>query len=145
MSAESIERVMHDYVGALNTQGADLSRYFTDDATFTTMDTGEVVRGREACGASISYLHHQVFHGRVVERHIVTGEGVAVLEASLDGTHVGAMGDLPPTGRHVDIPYCVVYDFKGDRIRAARGYLSFAELMRQLVGDDQAASTASPG
>ena len=145
MSAESIERVMHDYVRALNAQGEDLGPYFTDDATFTTMETGEVVHGRDACAASISYLHHQVFQGRVVTRHIVTGEGVAVLEASLDGTHVGEMGDLQPTGRHVNVPYCVVYDFDGDRIRAARGYLSFADLMRQLMSDDQVSAPASGG
>jgi hypothetical protein len=39
MSAEAIERVMHDYVEALNSRG-DLTIYFTDDATFTTMETG---------------------------------------------------------------------------------------------------------
>jgi predicted ester cyclase len=144
MSAEAIERVMHDYVEALNSRG-DLTTYFTDDATFTTMETGEVTRGREACVASIAYLHHQVFEGRVVTRHIVVGDAVAVLEASLDGTHVGAMGDLQPTGRHVNLPYCVVYDFDGDRIRAARGYLSFADLMRQLMGDNQPTASAAQG
>jgi predicted ester cyclase len=143
MSAESIERVMHDYVGALNTRGEDLSRYFTDDATFTTMETGEVQHGAQACAAFISSMHHQAFQGRVVARHIVTGEDVAVLEASLDGTHVAAMGDLQPTGRHVNVPYCVVYDFEGDRIRAARGYMSFADLMRQLTADDRVATSAS--
>jgi predicted ester cyclase len=142
MSAESIERVLHDYVGALNSRGADLSPYFTADATFTTMETGEVVHGGEACAASISYMHHQVFEGRVVTRHIVAGDGVAVLEARLDATHVGAMGDLQPTGRHVNVPYCVVYDFEGDRIRAARGYMSFADLMRQLTADETAGSTS---
>jgi predicted ester cyclase len=145
MSAETIERVMHDYVEALNSRGKDLGDYFTDDATFTTMETGEVVRGREACSASIDYLHHQVFDGRVIARHIVTGDGVAVLEASLEGTHVGALGDLQPTGRHVNIPYCVVYDFEGDRIHEARGYLSFADLMRQLTGDDRTTASASQG
>jgi hypothetical protein len=144
MSAEAIERVMHDYVEALNSRG-DLTAYFTDDATFTTMETGEVTRGGEACAASIAYLHHQVFEGQVVTRHIVVGDAVAVLEASLDGTHVGAMGDLQPTGRHVDIPYCVVYDFDGDRIRAARGYLSFVDLMRQLMGDSRPAGSAAQG
>jgi predicted ester cyclase len=144
MSAEAIERVMHDYVEALNSRG-DLTTYFTDDATFTTMETGEVTRGREACVASIAYLHHQVFEGRVVTRHIVVGNAVAVLEASLDGTHVGAMGDLQPTGRHINLPYCVVYDFEGDRIRAARGYLSFADLMRQLMGDNQPTASAAQG
>jgi len=142
MSVESIERVMHDYVEALNSQG-DLSTFFTDDATFTTMETGEVVQGREAMAASIRYLHNQVFEGRVIPRHIVAGDGVAVLEASLDGVHVGAMGELQPTGRHVTIPYCVVYEFDGDLVRAARGYLSFADLMRQLMGDAQPTSSAS--
>jgi predicted ester cyclase len=144
MSAEAIERVMHDYVEALNSRG-DLTMYFTDDATFTTMETGEVTRGREACVASIAYLHHQVFEGRVVTRHIVVGDAVAVLEATFDGTHVRAMGDLQPTGRHVNLPYCVVYDFDGDRIRAARGYLSFTDLMRQLMGDNQPMASAAQG
>jgi predicted ester cyclase len=144
MSADTIERVMRDYVEALSSRG-DFGRYFTDDATFTTMETGEMVRGREACTASIAYMHHQVFDGRVVVRHIVASDGVAVLEANLDGTHVGAMGDVQPTGRHVNVPYCVVYDFDGERIRAARGYMSFSDLMRQLVGEEQAAASASRG
>src|SRR5689334_21360798 len=78
MSAETVDRVMHDYVEALNS-GGDLSAYFADDATFTTMETGEVVRGRDAIAAYISMLHHEVFAGRVVPRHLVTADGVAVL------------------------------------------------------------------
>jgi len=132
MSAAAVERVMRDYVEALDS-GGDLAGYFAEDATFTTMETGEVVSGGTACAGYIRMLHHQVFDGRVVTRHLVTSDGVAVLEASLEGTHVGAMGDLQPTGRHVNIPYCVVYEVDGDGIHAARGYMSGSQLMGQLT------------
>jgi predicted ester cyclase len=69
------------------------------------------------------------------ERLIV--EGSTVVEVGVfSGTHTGTfptpMGDLPPTGRHVEGPYVDIFDFENDKIVRDRLYLDRMDLMEQL-------------
>jgi len=47
MSVESTSQVMNDYLDALLKQ-EDFARYFADDIAWTTTETGDEVRGRDA-------------------------------------------------------------------------------------------------
>jgi steroid delta-isomerase-like uncharacterized protein len=131
MSVETSERVLREYGEALLSRG-DFSRFFTDDVVWTTMETGDEIRGREAVRDYIVAMHTTLFDARPVIRNTAVGDTFAVLEADFVGKHVGEVGDVPATGKDVDVPYCVVYDIDGDRIRALRAYLPMAALMQQL-------------
>jgi predicted ester cyclase len=55
-----------------------------------------------------------------------------VAEFDFVGRHVGEFGGIGATGREVRVPYCVVYELRGEKIGAVRIYLSLDVLLRQL-------------
>jgi ketosteroid isomerase-like protein len=134
MSTETTERVLREYGEALLSRG-DFGRFFSDDVLWTTMETGQEIRGREAVRDYIVALHTTLFDARPVIRGTVAGDGVALLEADFVGRHIGEIGGVAPTGRDVKIPYCVVYDIQGERISALRAYFPIAALLQQLTAD----------
>jgi len=132
MSAETTtERVLREYGDALLARG-DFARFFTDDVLWTTMETGQVVRGREAVRDYIVALHTTMFDARPVIRAMAASDGVALLEADFVGRHIGEIGGVAATGKDVNIPYCVVYDIQGERIAALRAYFPVTALLQQL-------------
>jgi len=134
MSAETTERVMRDYLEALLSRG-DFGRFFTDDVLWTTMETGQEIRGRAAVREYIVALHTMLFDARPVLRGTLVTDGTALLEADFVGRHIGEIGGVAATGRDVKVPYCVVYDVQGERIAALRAYFPVAALMQQLTAD----------
>lgn len=134
MSAETTERVLREYGEALLSRG-DFGRFFSDDVLWTTMETGQEIRGREAVRDYIVALHTTIFDARPVIRGTVTGDGVALLQADFVGRHIGEIAGVAPTGRDVKVPYCVVYDISGEQISALRAYFPIATLLKQLTAD----------
>ena len=111
----------------------DFSRWFAPDVLWTTMETGEQVRGREAVRDLIVFLHSTAFDAQVeVVRELVDGDS-AVLEAVFDGIHTGELAGMPPTGAHVRLPYTIAYDFRDGLITELRAYVSMAALGQQLA------------
>jgi steroid delta-isomerase-like uncharacterized protein len=66
----------------------------------------------------------------------VADDGTVVLELSWKGTHRGPLqmpnGAIPPTGRSIDVPACVVMELTDDKARTQRHYFDMASLLRQL-------------
>ena len=126
------EQVMEQYVRMM-TSGGDFSSSFAPDVLWTTMESGEQVRGREAVRDRIQHLRRQAFDARIeVVRTVVDGS-TAVLEAVLDGTHTGQFGGMPATGAHVRLPYTMAYEFADGQITELRAYLSSAALREQVA------------
>lgn len=94
-----------------------------DDAVFTMMGTNTVVRGRENIGAMLAGFYHGVFEAHAEERHLLVGDGWAVLEADVVGELRSQLGDIAPSERQVTVPLCVVYEVDDDAITGARIYL----------------------
>ncbi len=133
MAPETSERVIREYLEALLARG-DFGRFFTDDVLWTTMESGEQIRGRDAVRDYIVALHTVVFDARPVVRGVAVSGDVALLEADFVGRHIGDMGGIAATGREVKIPYCVVYDIRGEQIAALRAYFPVGALMQQVAG-----------
>ena len=59
-----------------------------------------------------------------------------VVEGHFVGTHTGSLpmptGDLPATGRHLNLPYCDVFEIEAGRIVAHRLYEDQMEFAAQL-------------
>jgi ketosteroid isomerase-like protein len=133
MGHNATRAVMDGYLQAL-VDRADFDRFFASDVTWTTMETGEEFRGREAVRDFIVGFHTQVFDASPQLIGVITGEDAAMLEGRFVGRHTGAFGDLAPTHRDVNVPYCVVYDIADGAITALRAYLPMAVLRAQLTG-----------
>jgi predicted ester cyclase len=131
MSVDTATETIKPYLDALLNRG-DFARYFSDNVTWTTMDTGDEVHGRDAVRDYILALHTQMFDARPEFRSLTIGETTAALEADFVGTHTGEFAGISPTGAAVRVPYCVVYDLADDKITALRGYLPVAQIISQL-------------
>lgn len=60
-----------------------------------------------------------------------------VVEGRFTGTHGGTWNGLPATGRRVDFPMCLVFDFEGDSLVGERLYFDLGAPLRQLgVAED---------
>ena len=141
MSVASTESTMRGYVDTLLDRG-DFAAFFSDDVLWTTMETGDEVRGRESVRDYIVAMHTQVFDASPEVKSLTVGEGLAVIEAVFAGTHTGEFAGLAPTGAAVRLPYVVVYEVAAERITALRAYLSPAGLKAQIQA---ARASTGPG
>jgi len=114
MSSNDTSQTMSAYFTALGT--GRFQQFFTDDVTWTTIQSGEVVRGAEAVEGAINGLHAHM--PDLSTRHLMSAPGVAYLEGSCAGTNDGDR-----------IPFCVAYDLAADRIDAMRAYGDIASFM----------------
>lgn len=141
MSTERTRALVARY---LDSQHTDLSM-MADDVVFTTMATGEEHHGREAVRSMLHHVYHVAFDAHAELRTLVCEEDHAVLEGLFVGRHVGEFAGVPPTGRSVRVPLCVVYDLANERIRRARVYLEVPVMLQQLGVTPPAVASGAAG
>ena len=132
MSVEVTSATLRSYLDALVARG-EFADSFTDDVTWTIIGTDQQVQGREPVRDFLIWMHTQAFDAHPKVKALVVGDGQAVLEADLVGTHTGEFLGMAATGKTVQVPYCVVYDLQGDKIAALRAYIPM-ELFAQQLG-----------
>ncbi|MGI8458372.1 MAG: nuclear transport factor 2 family protein [Propionibacteriaceae bacterium] len=126
--ASGTEQLVRDYLQALFDRG-DFGRHLSAAVTWTTMETGEEIAGRDHVVGFLSAMHTQIFDTHPSIRSLTVTGSRAVLEAELNGVHVGDLGGFPPTGEHFVAPYAVVYDVEDGAITAMRGYVPMTQMM----------------
>jgi steroid delta-isomerase-like uncharacterized protein len=131
MSVEETESAIRAYLDALLT-GGDFASLFADDVVWTTMETDDQIRGREAVRDFIVALHSQLFDASPELKNVTVADGVAGLEAVFVGTHTAEFAGVPATGTTVRLPYSVFYDVSGGKIDALRAYFPITALVQQL-------------
>jgi steroid delta-isomerase-like uncharacterized protein len=115
------------------------------DATLATFDhpryelvaTGKVYDGPDEV-AGYYRASRQAFPDQRNDNVVLTsGEDTVVAEFDLVGTHLGALGGLPPTGRAFRCRMCALFLFPegGDRIVGERVYFDQGTILRQLTAD----------
>ena len=123
-----------------------MSRYFNSehsdvgvmaaDVAFTFMATGEEHRGREGVAGMLNYFYHVAFDATATTRVMLFGETNAMIEGDFVGKHIGEFAGIPPTGKSVCVPLCVVYDLDHNQIQRGRVYFEMPVLLKQLgVGE----------
>jgi steroid delta-isomerase-like uncharacterized protein len=132
MSVEATAAIMRSYLDALLARG-EFADYFTDDVTWTTVGTEQRMQGREPVRDFLVWMHSQAFDARPKVKTLVVDDGQAALEADFIGTHIGEFLGMAATGKSVQVPYCVVYDLRDDKIAALRAYIPM-ELFAQQLG-----------
>ena len=131
MSVEETERTIRSYLDTLSA-GGDFASFFADDIVWTTMETGDEIRGREAVRDFIVALHTQLFDASPEFGNVTFADGVAGLEAVFVGTHTADFAGVPATGTAVRLPYSVSYDVSDGAIVALRAYFPITALVQQL-------------
>ena len=141
MSVENTRRTMNAYVEDL-LNGGPYKRHFSDDVVVSLVGTDQGAEGADEAEGWINYLHTEAFEAHPELKGMLADDGQAAAEFDFVGKHVGEFGGVSPTGRQVRVPYSVVYDLEGEKIKAVRIYLSMELLMQQL---DSALSTERSG
>ena len=131
MTVEETEQTIRAYLDVLLT-GGDFAAYFADDVTWTTMETGDQIQGRDPVRDFIVALHTQLFDASPEFGNVTVADGVAALEAVFVGKHVAEFAGVPATGAEVRLPYSVSYDVAGGKIDALRAYFPITALIQQL-------------
>jgi steroid delta-isomerase-like uncharacterized protein len=133
MSVTETESTLRDYLDAL-LGGGDFASFFSEDIVWTTMETGDEIRGRDAVRDFIVALHSQLFEAAPEVRGTAVADGIACLEADFVGKHVAEFAGVPATGADVRMPYAVFYDVEGGSITALRAYFPVTALVNTLQG-----------
>jgi limonene-1,2-epoxide hydrolase len=108
MSEAATRQVMQRYFEALGTSG--LEEVVDGAVTWTVMETGRVIAGASEVRRHLDSLHAAMTDTRTSDLRIA--DDAAVLE-----------GDAAAPGRPDErIPFCVVYEVRGDRVCAMRAY-----------------------
>jgi steroid delta-isomerase-like uncharacterized protein len=131
MSLEATERCIQQYLDAL-LNGGDFAAFFDVDVVWTTMETGDEIRGPQAVRDFIVALHTEWFQATPEVKHVAAADGVAALEAVFVATHVAEFAGVPATNAELRLPYTVFYDISDDKITALRAYFPVSALVAQL-------------
>ncbi|MEP6651133.1 MAG: nuclear transport factor 2 family protein [Lapillicoccus sp.] len=143
MTVESTTRVMDDYLDAL-AKREDFSRFFADDIVWTTTETSDTVRGREAVRDFIVAFHTQTFEASMDVKALTVCDGHATLEADFVGQHAGEFAGIAATGARLRVPYCVCYDVDDSGITALRAYLPIAKMVSEVTEAAEHGVPAAP-
>jgi steroid delta-isomerase-like uncharacterized protein len=104
-----------------------------EDAVFQDFTQSEPIIGNKAISESIFRHYNIQFHEADAEMiNIVTGKTSVVMEFIFRGVHKGELHGIPPTGKEVEIPMCVIYDVEGGIITKGRLYYDAATMLRQM-------------
>ncbi len=108
--------------------------YMTDDVVFIHMSSGEETKGKEAVRQMLHYMYHVAFEAKATNQNTIVAGDKAVLEATFEGTHIGAFAGIQPTNKKVAVPFCVMYDLENGLIKSGRVYMLTDVMIKQLTG-----------
>ena len=131
MTVENTQRTMEAYLEDL-VGGGPYKRHFADDVVVTLVGSDQGAEGPDAAEAWIDYLHQEAFEARPELKNMFVADANATAEADFVGTHIGEFGGMAATGKEVRVPYSVVYDVEGEKIKAVRIYMPMDVMMEQL-------------
>jgi steroid delta-isomerase-like uncharacterized protein len=131
MTVEATDRTIRAYLDAFLARG-DFADYFTDEVTWTTVGADQELQGRQPVRDFLTWMHTQAFDAHPKVKTLVVGDGQAALEADFVGTHTGEFLGISPTGKPVQVPYCVIYDLQDGKLAALRAYIPMHLFAQQL-------------
>jgi len=130
------EEMIELYFAAVNDRNWAAIRNMVCDDTEWSAPGGVVVRGPDqVVGYLSAYL--QAFpdaHYELTD-HVI-GETTGAFEAILTGTHLGVLptagGDIPPTGKSINVPFTAIFNLKAGQISRKRIYFDLLGLLTEL-------------
>ena len=82
-------------------------------------------------------VFHEAFPGlRLEVKQLVADRSAAAAEGTIVGTHTGVLhtpnGDVPPTGRSVELPWAAVYLIEDDTLKSEHLFFDQMDFLGQL-------------
>ena len=129
MDVAALHRAMFDVI---QTRDIDALRaLYHPDYTYTGGD-GQEQKGADA-GVAVAETYLNAFSDlRIEVRDQVVSGNVSVLEVTGRGTHDGALGEIPATGRSIEVVLCNVIEEADGKILREREYFDQLSFLQQL-------------
>ena len=128
--ASTIQRAMIDSVAARDF--VTLRALLHADYTYTASD-GHPQKGADA-GVAVAEMYTSAFPD--IELTVLNqwspAPDTAIMEFRAHGTHTGALGDIPPTGRTIEIIVCNIVETLDGQIIREREYFDGVAILTQL-------------
>lgn len=134
MDNTSIVRKFFDAINANDPDAA--AELVTGDSEFTELPTGRTYRGPDGVRENFQFWLGAFPDGKVEIRNLIGAGDTVVVEYIGRGTNTGPMqteqGQMPPTGKSVQLEFCDVVEIKGGKMAGGRSYFDSGSMMRQL-------------
>ncbi len=128
-----VEKMLMDYVAAWNSGDPErIASFLTNDCVFENLGGEGVHRGRDEVKAWATSVFAAFPDFNLEIRSLfVAGDWVGV-EWVETGTHKGAMGSHPPTGKSFAVPGASILELHQGKIKRETLYWDSATFLRQL-------------
>jgi predicted ester cyclase len=147
MAASKVREIFEKGTDAFNRHdAAGFAETMADDVRTQAPGVGEI-SGKEAVKAFYQSWLDAFPDARVEITALHVLDDLAIEEGVFTGTHRGTLrgpaGDLPPTGRNVEVEYMQVVRLRGDKVGSFHLVFDRLELMEQLGVIEAAAEAPS--
>jgi predicted ester cyclase len=127
------KHVVERHVETFNGRDTDASPW-SDDGELVAPNA--TMRGREHILAFFGVFWEAFPDGRLETWRVLAEGPIVAAEGRFSGTHTGVLrtpaGEVPATGRNVDLRWMSSYEVRGDELASERLYFDQAELLGQL-------------
>lgn len=137
MGASDNEQIARSYYDCFNRRDFDGARAtLADDVVMVVVGSGERYEGPAAVTASDETWAAAFADGRADIDNVITAGDTVVVEFKGRGTHTGSLltpdGEVPGTGRAVELHFCDILALRDGKIAEVREYYDTLSLMTQL-------------
>ncbi len=137
MSAQDNKKIAKELYDAFNRKDFNLGKqHIADNAEFQIVPFGMKLIGKEGYLQVVQGWATAFPDGFCDITNITAGDDGAVVEFLGRGTHSGILksseGEIPPTGKKVNVPFCEVMKIKNGKITSLNTYFDTATMMKQL-------------
>ncbi len=101
-------------------------------ARYEMMADGEVYNGPDQVAGFLAQNRQAFPDFQFVPTRVAPTTDAVLVEGRFKGTQLGSWRGLPATGRTVDFPMCLIFEFDGDAMVNERIYCDIGTPLRQL-------------
>ena len=101
-------------------------------ARYDVLALGEVYDGADRVHDFLSENVEAFPDFEFVPVRVAPATDCVLVEGRFTGTHLGTWNGLPATGRKVDFPMCLIFEFDGDDMVSERLYFDVGSPLQQL-------------
>lgn len=137
MSVQDNATIARSFYDAFNSRDFDRAAAFVaPDCEWLNVPTGEIDRGPAGFRRSMQTWVTAFPDATCEVTNMISAGDWVVAEFKGRGTHKGPLasptGEIPPTGRWVELPFCELIQFRNGKVVAGRTYFDVASMLRQL-------------
>jgi predicted ester cyclase len=129
----SAREVLDRHVAAFNAKDADAEPWSGDAEMVNPAGRFD---GRDQVVGFLQVFWNGFPDARLEITRLIEDGALAAAEGTLSGSHTGALqtpdGELPPTGRRVELRWMAMYDLRGDVLVSEHLYFDQVDFMTQL-------------